>query len=208
MKPIRIALSKGRVASAAKDKLLSCGYRFPNSDERLLFIIDESQCLELLLLKAQDVPIYVEKGVADLGIVGADVLREQAFDVFMLKQLDFGHCRMCLCGSAELDLKALDYVRLASKYPQVAEDFLAQKGLPGEVTYLSGSVELAPLLGVSDFIVDIVESGKTLAAHQLVIHETLFDISSVLIANKIRYKLYFEAIQPILAALSKQKEVL
>lgn len=204
MKPIRIALSKGRVASAAKDKLLRSGYRFPSDDARLLFIADEGQSVELLLLKAQDVPIYVEKGVADLGIVGADVLKEQSFDVFELLHLNFGHCRMCLCGAPELDFKSFDYVRLASKYPQISEAFLAQKGLPGEVTYLSGSVELAPLLGVSDFIVDIVESGKTLAAHQLTVHETLFDISSVLIANKIRYKLYIDALSPIVSALYAQ----
>lgn len=202
MKPIRIALSKGRVASAAKEKLLSQGYAFPALDDRLLLTADESQSIELLLVKAQDVPTYVEKGVADLGIVGSDVLREQAADVFELTDLDFGHCRMCLCGAKGLDLKHFDFLRLASKYPLTAKHYLEAKQLQGEVTYLSGSVELAPLLGVSDFIIDIVESGKTLAAHDLVVHETLFKISSVLIANKIRYKLYYEQIKPLLAALS------
>lgn len=202
MKPIRIALSKGRVASAAKEKLLRQGYEFPSQNDRLLLTMDESQSIELLLLKAQDVPTYVEKGVADLGIVGSDVLREQKSDVFELTELDFGHCLMCLCGAKELELKDFDFLRLASKYPLTAKRYLEDKQLSGEITYLSGSVELAPLLGVSDFIIDIVESGKTLAAHDLVVHETLFKISSVLIANKIRYKLHYEQISPLLVALT------
>lgn len=207
MKPIRIALSKGRVAEAARQALSACGFDFQIPDDRLLTIQDTTSTIELLLLKAQDVPVYVEKGVADLGVVGSDVLYEQRFDIFSLSHLNFGHCSMCLCGPKKVSLENFDYVRLASKYPETAKRFLQDRGLLGDVTYLSGSVELAPLLGVSDFIIDIVESGKTLAAHDLIIHEELFQISSVLIANKIRYKLHFDKLKPLINSLIPKESI-
>lgn len=193
---IRIAMSKGRVAENALEQLKALGYTFSCFPKRQLWVIDDLQEIELIFLKAQDVPIYVERGVADLGIVGSDVLQEEPLDLEALLDLNFSKCQMCLAGASDVNPDSIPYLRLASKYPNVAKAYLAENGQSGSVVSLSGSVELAPILGISDLIVDIVESGQTLKAHNLVVHKVLFNVSATLIANKQLYKLKSAKLEP------------
>lgn len=201
---IRIAVSKGRVAEASLTYLQSQGYAFTQASDRQLWLMDDSGQIELVFLKATDVPLYVEKGVADLGIVGRDVLLENPAEVYELLDLGFGKCQMCLAGRENDDPSTYSFLRLASKYPHVANSYLSTRGLSGQVTALQGSVELAPLLGISDMIVDLVESGKTLKAHQLVVHEVLFEVTSSLIANRVLYKLRNEELGPFVGRWEQQ----
>lgn len=186
---IRIALSKGRVADNALEQLKALGYTFSHFPKRQLWLIDDERRVELIFLKAQDVPLYVERGVADFGIVGKDVLLEEPLDLEALIDLNFSKCQMCLAGPKGLSPDAVPYLRLASKYPNIAKQYLSRQGQSGSVVSLSGSVELAPILGISDMIVDIVESGETLKAHNLVVYKVLFEVSATLIANKQLYQL-------------------
>jgi ATP phosphoribosyltransferase len=193
---IRIAVSKGRVAKQALEQLKAFGYTFSTFPERQLWAVDDLNQLELIFLKAQDVPLYVEKGVADLGIVGEDVLRENPLALYSLLNLNIGRCQMCLAGSADVIPDDIPYLRLASKYPNIAKAYLEDQAQAGAVMTLQGSVELAPLLGISDLIVDLVESGQTLDAHDLVVHKVLFEVSATLIANQKLYALKKETLEP------------
>lgn len=201
---IRIAVSKGRVADASLNYLQTQGYSFNQASDRQLWLMDDTAQIELVFLKASDVPLYVEKGVADLGIVGRDVLLENPAEVYELLDLGFGKCQMCLAGRADDQPSRYNFLRLASKYPHVANSYLNAKGFSGQVTALQGSVELAPLLGISDMIVDLVESGKTLKAHHLIVHEVLFEVSSTLIANPVLYKLRNDELGPFVGAWEQQ----
>ena len=193
---IRIAISKGRVAEDALTQLKAFGFSFSNFPKRQLWTVDDSQTLELIFLKAQDVPFYVEKRVADLGIVGKDVLLENPLDLDELLNLQIGQCQMCLAGPADLNPDDIPYLRLASKYPNIAKAYLSAQRQNGAVMPLQGSVELAPLLGISDLIVDLVESGQTLKAHGLISYKTLFDVSATLIANQSLYRLKQSQLKP------------
>ncbi len=199
---IRIAVSKGRVAKQALEQLKAFGYTFSTFPERQLWAVDDLDQLELIFLKAQDVPLYVEKGVADLGIVGEDVLRENPLTLYSLLNLNIGHCQMCLAGSPDVIPDDIPYLRLASKYPNIARAYLEDQAQSGAVMTLQGSVELAPLLGISDLIVDLVESGQTLAAHDLVVHKVLFEVSATLIANQNLYALKRHLLEPFINAWS------
>ncbi len=203
---IRIAVSKGRLSEQLANQLAEFGIRFMSSDKRQLFSISEDGHIELVYLKAQDVPTYVSMGVADLGIVGTDVLKEHLCQsgtnesLVSLFDLKFGKCQMCLAGSPESHLETMPHVRLASKYPATAIAYLNEKNKSGVVLPLQGSVELAPVLGISDFIVDLVESGQTLKAHQLVILEVLFDVSATLIANRELLQINHTQIYPLISS--------
>lgn len=203
---IRIAVSKGRVAKDSLSYLETQGYVFSKTSDRQLWVMDDSQKIEMVFLKAQDVPLYVEKGVADFGIVGRDVLLESPAEVFELLDLQIGKCQMCLAGRPSDKPETYNFLRLASKYPNVANNYLSAKGQSGQVTPLQGSVELAPLLGISDMIIDLVESGNTLKAHDLVVHEVLFEVSSALIANRVRYTLKSEELRPFVNDWKAQLE--
>lgn len=196
---IRIALSKGRVAENALEQLKALGYTFSHFPKRQLWLVDDQRKIELIFLKAQDVSLYVERGVADFGIVGKDVLLEEPLDLEALIDLNFSKCQMCLAGPKGLNPDTVPYLRLASKYPNIANQYLLSQGQSGSVVPLSGSVELAPILGISDLIVDIVESGETLKAHDLVVHKILFEISATLIANKQLYQLNKGKLEPFVA---------
>lgn len=199
---IRIAVSKGRVAEQALRQFEAFGYTFTQAPKRQLWRQDDTGALELIYLKAQDVPVYVAKGVAELGIVGSDVLRESPMNLISLLDLQIGKCQMCLAGPAKLEPDQIPYLRLASKYPNTTAQYLKDQRQAGAVLPLQGSVELAPILGISDMIVDLVESGQTLKAHDLVVHKVLFEVSATLVANPQLYTLRQDKLKPLVAKWS------
>jgi ATP phosphoribosyltransferase len=202
---IVIAVPKGRVLEQLGARLERAGIPTEalTANSRKLVREDETSGLSYLLLKPDDVPTYVEYGAADLGIVGRDVLMEREYDVLAPVDLDIGKCRMMVCGLPKESLsgKRERPLRVATKFPHTAERHFRSKGTPVELIFCQGSVELAPLTGLADVIVDLVETGETLKQNGLVTLEKIADISSVVIANRAGLKLRRTAIQPILDAL-------
>lgn len=205
MKPdVVIAVPKGRVLEQLVPRLEAAGFDpKPLTQKGRQLIRDDRQGgLRYLLLKPDDVPTWVEYGAADLGVVGRDVLLERQYDLFSPVDLGIGVCRMMVCGPKDFSLSA-DWgrtLRVATKFPNVARKHFDAKGQPVEIILVNGSVELAPLTGLADVIVDIVETGETLRQNGLVTLEAVCDISSVVVANRVGLKLKRQAIEPVLAA--------
>ncbi len=205
---LTLAIPKGRIvkslapfferAGVSTDELL-------NEDRKLIRGTADGS-LRFLLLKPDDVPTYVEYGVADLGISGRDVLLERAYDLYQPMDLGIGKCRMVVAGPDNAP-ELHGPPRVATKFPRIATEHFAKKGVQVEVIYVGGSVELAPLVGLSDVIVDLVESGKTLEENQLVVKEHILDISTVVVANRSLYKLRHNEIAPLLAKLRSALEL-
>lgn len=202
-----IAVPKGRVLGQLEARLGRAGIPTEalTADSRKLVREDRESGLSYLLLKPDDVPTYVEYGAADLGIVGRDVLMERDYDVLAPVDLDIGKCRMMVCGlpDEDLSIERERPLRVATKFPHIAERHFRSKGTLVELIFCQGSVELAPLTGLADVIVDLVETGETLKQNGLVTLEKVADISSVVIANRAGLKLRRAAIQPILDALAR-----
>ena len=202
---IVIAVPKGRVLEQLSERLQEAGISTDalTAKSRKLVREDNESGLSYLLLKPDDVPTYVEYGAADLGIVGRDVLMERDYDVFAPVDLDIGKCEMMVCGRPGEPIvgKGERPLRVATKFPHIAERYFRSKGTPVELIFCQGSVELAPLTGLADVIVDLVETGETLRQNGLVPLEKIADISSVVIANRAALKLRREAIEPVLDAL-------
>lgn len=200
-----IAVPKGRILEQLSERLRNAGIPAEalTANNRKLVREDEKSGFSYLLLKPDDVPTYVEYGAADLGIVGRDVLMERNYDVLAPVDLDIGKCEMMVCGLPDESLygERERPLRVATKFPNIAERHFRSKGIPVELIFCQGSVELAPLTGLADVIVDLVETGETLRQNGLVTLEKIADISSVLIANRAGLKLRRAAIQPILDAL-------
>lgn len=199
---IKMALAKGRVAKKAIELLQAMGYVFEDYNEksRKLIFEDSTGTLEFFLVKSPDVPIYVEKGAADMGIVGKDVLIEHPANVYEVLNLDIGQCRMCVAGIKD---KPIDFSRrlvVGTKYPNIARQYFNSKDQLVDVIMINGSVELAPIIGLSDVIVDIVESGGTLKENGLAVFEDVCNISSRLIVNKVSLKTKCTMIDPIVNA--------
>ncbi len=199
--PLVIAVPKGRVLSAIATRLARAGVdgRVLLSDDRTLVRDDPGGGVRFLLLKPDDVPTYVEFGAADLGIVGRDILLEREYDLYAPLDLGIGRCRMVVAGKP--GHTPIGTPRVATKFANVARRHFLSKGQQVDVVYVQGSVELAPLTGLADFIVDLVESGRTLAENGLVELELVSEISSVVIANRVALKLRREPIRRLLAAL-------
>lgn len=205
-RPVVIAVPKGRVLKQLGKRLARAGIdpRVLVEDDRRLVREDPSAGIRFLLLKPDDVPTYVEYGAADLGIVGRDVLLERECDLYAPVDLGIGICRMMVCGitggtiPAETDGRAL---RVATKFPNIAGHHFRAKGRAIELIFVQGSVELAPLTGLADVIVDLVETGETLRQNGLEPYEAVCDVSSVVVANRTGLKLHRERIAPILEAL-------
>jgi ATP phosphoribosyltransferase len=202
-RPLTIAVPKGRVIRALQPLFRAAGLdtQALDVDDRRLIRESADGSLRFLLLKPDDVPTYVEYGTADLGISGRDVLLERAYDLYQPLDLGVGRCRMVVAGPRGGVAPALP--RIATKFPRVASDHFASRGVQAEIIYVQGSVELAPLVGLSDLIVDLVESGATLRDNDLVELETICSISSVLIANRSLFKLRHQEIQPLLERLRR-----
>jgi ATP phosphoribosyltransferase len=202
---IVIAVPKGRVLEPLSARLRDAGIATDalTAKSRKLVRHDKSAALSYLLLKPDDVPTYVEYGAADLGVVGRDVLMEREYDVFAPVDLDIGKCEMMVCGrpGEPINGRGERPLRVATKFPRITERYFHDRGTPVELIFCQGSVELAPLTGLADVIVDLVETGETLRQNGLAPLEKIADISSVVIANRAALKLRRAAIQPILDAL-------
>jgi ATP phosphoribosyltransferase len=198
---ITIAVPKGRVIRALKPLFQRAGIDTESldSDDRRLIRESADGTLRFLLLKPDDVPTYVEYGTAELGISGRDVLLERAYDLYQPLDLGVGRCRMVVAGPRGAVVPSVP--RIATKFPRIASAHFAARGIQAEIIYVGGSVELAPLVGLSDLIVDLVESGATLTENNLVELEPICAISSVLVANRSLFKLRHAEIQPLLERL-------
>ncbi|MDD4327809.1 MAG: ATP phosphoribosyltransferase [Eubacteriales bacterium] len=208
MDTITIALSKGRLAEQAVELLEAAGYdcSATRSGGRKL-ILEDGSGLRFIMAKPADVPTYVEYGAADIGVVGKDTLLEEGRQLYEVLDLGFGACRMCVCGSPELadKLDRIPNKRVATKYPNIAKQYFEEvKRESVEVIKLNGSVELAPLIGLSEVIVDIVESGRTLKENGLDVLEVIADISARMVVNRVSMKMKAAKIQPLIEAVSAQ----
>ncbi len=194
---INVALPKGRLGEKVYSLFESAGYACPavlDPGRRLLFE-NEDAGVRYFWVKPSDVPIYVERGVADAGVAGKDVLLESRPDVYELCDLMLGRCRMAVAAKEGFVDDASRPLRVATKFPVIAREYYASRSREIDIIKLNGSIEIAPLLGLSDVIVDIVETGKTLAENGLVPFETVVGISARLISNKSSYKFKSRAIR-------------
>jgi ATP phosphoribosyltransferase len=199
---LTIALPKGRVLRAVAPLLARAGADAAVllADDRTLVRESPSAGLRFLLLKPDDVPTYVEYGAADLGVCGRDVLMERSCEVYQPLDLGVGRCRMVVAGIAGRPAPT-GVPRVATKYPRCAAEHFARRGVQAEVIFVQGSVELAPITGLSDLIVDLVETGATLEQNGLEEREEVARISSVLIANRAAFKLRHDRIRALIEAL-------
>lgn len=207
MKYITFALAKGRLAKKAMAMLKEIGItcqEMEEPDTRKLIFTNEELKLKFFLSKASDVPTYVEYGAADIGIVGRDTILEEGRKLYEVLDLGIGRCKMCVAGPAEAAelLNHHQLIRVATKYPAIAKDyFYNRKHQTVEIIKLNGSVELAPIVGLSEVIVDIVETGATLKENGLMVLEEICDLSAKVVVNQVSMKMENERITQIIQAL-------
>lgn len=201
---LTIAMPKGRIFEEAADLLRVAGYQLPPEfDENRKLIIDvEEEGLRFILAKPMDVPTYVEHGVADLGIAGKDVMLEEERDVYELLDLRISACYLAVAGMPGTKMSDVA-PRVATKYPNVAAAYFREQGEQVEIIKLNGSIELAPMIGLSDRIVDIVSTGRTLVENGLVEYERIIDVTSRLIVNPVSYRMKDEQISELVFRLSE-----
>jgi ATP phosphoribosyltransferase len=206
-KQLNIALPKGRLAEEVFELLKKAGYTVPkNNNSRKLIIEDDNNNFTYFLVKPTDVITYVKEGVCDIGIIGKDNILEEAKDIYELLDLSLGRCKMVVAGINNDVMTKANPLTVATKYPKIAKTYFKQIGKPVDIIKLNGSVELGPLVGLSDVIVDIYETGNTLKANGLTVFEDIVHISSRLIANKASYRLKNTAIKTITKNLQKGVE--
>lgn len=203
MKTVNIALPKGRLGQKVYKMLEDAGFACPDikeNDRRLIFeSVDGS--VRYFWVKPSDVAIYVERGAADIGIAGKDILLEYSPDVYELLDLGIGVCRMAVAAKTDFRDNIEKTLRVATKFPNIASDYYEKKGRDIDIIKLNGSIELAPILNLSDVIVDIVETGTTLKENNLKPFETVVPISARLISNKSSFKFKNEEIKKVIEAL-------
>ena len=199
-----IALAKGRLADKAMEMFeaigISCDEMKDKASRKLIFV-NEDLGVRFFLAKANDVPTYVEYGAADIGIVGRDTILEEGRKLYEVMDLGVGKCRMCVCGpeSARERLEHHELIRVATKYPNIAKDyFYNQKYQTVEIIKLNGSIELAPIVGLSEVIVDIVETGSTLRENGLMVLEEVCSLSARMVVNQVSMKTENERITAII----------
>lgn len=187
---INVALPKGRLGEQVYDIFERAGYGCPSIKEknRKLIFENPEAGVSYFWVKPSDVAIYVERGAADIGVAGKDILLEYTPDVYELADLNIGKCRMCVAGKKDFRDHTARPLKVATKFPNIARGYYSSQSREIDIIKLNGSIELAPLLGLSDVIVDIVETGKTLLENNLVPFETIVPISARLISNKVSYK--------------------
>ncbi|NMM54693.1 ATP phosphoribosyltransferase [Paenibacillus aquistagni] len=201
---LKVAMPKGRIYKQAASLMREAGYSILEDEDesrKLLIELPEAR-MQFIMAKPVDVPTYVEYGVADIGIVGKDVLMEENRDVYELLDLGIARCRMSVIALP--DWEPGTYPRVATKYPNVASQYFRERGQQVEVIKLNGSIELAPMIGLADRIVDMVETGTTLRENGLIEQEVIFNITSRLIANRVSYRLKNDAIQELCDRLQAQ----
>jgi len=195
---ITIALAKGRLLQQAIRRLRTAGVALSKPQNRALVTSDPTNQFQAIFIKDQDVPLYVEYGIADVGICGKDNIWEKGGDVYELLDLGFGTCQMVVAGKQSLpDYQSLPFLKVATKYPNIATDFFNRKGVPVELIKLSGSVELGAVLGLADVIVDIVKTGRTLEENNLHILEKIAPISARLIVNRASFVMKRQVIETL-----------
>ncbi len=204
---ITIALGKGRLAKQAMKLFTSIGLpceEMEDKNTRKLIFVNEEKKVRFFLAKGPDVPTYVEYGAADIGIVGEDTILEECRNIYEVLDLGFGKCKMCICGpesSKEL-LQHREMIRVATKYPRIARDyFYNKKHQTVEIIKLNGSIELAPIVGLSEVICDIVETGTTLRENGLEVLEEVCPLSARVVVNQVSMKMENERITEIIRAL-------
>lgn len=205
---VHIALAKGRIHKAVMKYLQDNGYKFPSytDDSRKLIFEDAGGSIKITLVKSPDVAVYVERGAADVGIVGEDVLIEEAYgaDVYEILDLGIGRCRMAVAGIAGKKVDMSGRITVGTKYPRIARMYFEKNHHSVDIIKLNGSVELAPLVGLSDVIVDIVETGNTLRANGLEVLQYFMDFSARMICNPVSFKMKYDEIYR-LAEIVKDK---
>lgn len=207
---LTFALGKGRLADKTMELLESIGItceEMKDKKTRKLIFTNEELKLRFFLAKNPDVPTYVEYGAADFGVVGSDVIREENRRVYEVLDLGFGKCNMCVCGPAEAQtlLQHHEMIRVASKYPNIAKDyFFNKKHQTVDIIKLNGSVELGPIIKLSDVIVDIVETGSTLRENGLCVLEKIMPISARLIVNQVSMQMEAERIKTIIGKIREK----
>ena len=204
MRYLTIALTKGRLARKTLELLEKTGItceEMKDPDSRKLIFTDEEHKLKFFLAKGPDVPTYVEYGAADIGIVGEDTILEEQRKIYEVLDLGFGRCRMCVCGPKENEelLKHQEFIRVATKYPNIARDFFYnKKHQTVEIIKLNGSIELAPIVGLTEVIVDIVETGSTLRENGLQVLEEVCPLSARVVVNPVSMRMENERITQLL----------
>ena len=205
---INIALPKGRLGEKAYGLLKNSGYECPAIEDpgRKLIFENPEKGVRYFWVKPSDVAIYVERGAADLGIVGKDILLEYEPEVYELLDLKMGRCRMAVAGKKDFREPVGRTLKVATKFPNITRNFYAGKCRDIDIIHLNGSIELAPILGLSHVIVDIVETGTTLRENNLTVYEEIVPISARLISNVASYQFKDAEINAIRASLQKQVE--
>ena len=205
MEFINVALPKGRLGEKVYAMFEQSGYECPSIKEtnRKLIFENEEVGIRYFWVKPSDVAIYVERGAADIGVAGKDILLEYSPDVYELLDLKIGKCRMAVAAKTDFRDNTAETLRVATKFSNIAQKFYNEKCRDIDIIHLNGSIEIAPILGLSDVIVDIVETGKTLYENDLEPKETIVEISARLISNKSSYKFKTEQISKITEALGK-----
>src|SRR5690348_9117421 len=200
---ITIAIAKGRMQESALAMLASAGIRLCEdaANSRRLALMDETGQYRFIFVKPSDVPVYVEHGIADCGVVGRDVLLESEADLLLPLDLGIARCRIVVAAAdPEIMTRAVGMLRVATKYEQIAASHFGARGMPVEIIKLSGSVELAPALGLADLIVDLVETGRTLKENGLTVVEEITQTTGRLVVNRASYQLKAEAVARLVNA--------
>ena len=207
MNYLTFALTKGRLAKKTLEMLESLGItceEMKEKDSRKLIFVNEELKLKFFLAKGPDVPTYVEYGAADIGVVGRDTIVEENRKVHEVLDLGFGKCRMCVCGHEDARelLKHRELIRVATKYPNIAKDYFYNKRHQTvEIIKMNGSIELAPIVGLSEVIVDIVETGSTLRENGLVVLEEVCPLSARMIVNPVSMRMENERVRELIGGL-------
>lgn len=201
---LTVAIPKGRLGTQAIEMFKSAGIGdFIDEKSRKLVFTDEN--INFILLKNSDVITYVENGIADIGISGKDMIMEKAADIYELYKMNIGRCKISVAGiKGRKVFKDDTIIRVATKFPEIAKKYFNSRGQKIKIIKLNGSIELAPILGLSDVIVDIVETGNTLRANGLEVFEDMYDISAVVISNKISYKFKRKEIKEIVELIRRE----
>ena len=211
---LTFALGKGRLAKQTLETFEKIGItceEMKGPKTRKLIFVNEELKLRFFLAKGPDVPTYVEYGAADIGIVGADTIMEEGRNIYEVLDLGFGKCRMCVCGPKESKelLEHQQLIRVATKYPKIAKQyFYNQKHQTVEIIKLNGSIELAPIVGLSEVIVDIVETGSTLRENGLEVLEEVCPLSARMVVNQVSMKMEYDRITKLIADLKGALDIL
>lgn len=205
---LNVALPKGRLGEKVYEMFEKAGFECPSIKEnnRKLIFENPEKCVRYFWVKPSDVAIYVERGAADIGVAGKDILLEYEPDIYELLDLKFGKCRMAVAAKKDFHDNTAKTLRVATKFSNITKNYYAKKGREIDIIHLNGSIEIAPILGLSDVIVDIVETGTTLKENNLEVFETVVPISARLISNKASFKFKGELIENVAKGLKAQVE--